>query len=88
MIKYETKYHIKREIGMSVLLQISFVSNDNKVLRRGSFPLRGKKREQIALEWWKQIKREMPFDCELEKVTCDGEDITEIVKEMERAPLD
>jgi hypothetical protein len=74
-------------MSMNVLIQISFVSNDNEVLRRGSFPLKGKKKELVALGWWKQIKREMPFDCELEKVSCDGEDITEKVKEIENAPL-
>jgi excinuclease UvrABC helicase subunit UvrB len=73
---------------MTVLIVIHYISNDNKVFRRGSFPLRGKTKEVVALEFWKWIKREMPFECEIEKITCDGEDITEKVIEMEKAPLD
>jgi hypothetical protein len=81
-------YDKKREVLlMNVLVQISFVSNDNKVLQRGTFPLRGKKKEQVALEWWIQIRRKMPFGGNLEKVVVDGEDITEIVMRMEKAPL-
>lgn len=32
----------------------------------------------------KEITREKPFECELEKVIADGEDITEKVKELEQ----
>jgi hypothetical protein len=73
---------------MTVLIVIHYKSNDNKIFRRGSFPLRGKSKEAVALEFWKWIKREMPFECEIEKVIVDGEDITEKVKEMEKAPLE
>jgi hypothetical protein len=73
---------------MSVLIVVHFISSDNKIMQRGSFPLKGKAKEQVAFEWWKQIKREMPYGGELEKITVDGEDITEKVKEMEKAPLD
>jgi hypothetical protein len=72
---------------MTILIVIHYISNDNKVLRRGSFPLRGKTKEQTALEFWKWIKREHPFDCEIEKVTVDGEDITEAVEGLERSKL-
>jgi glycerol-3-phosphate dehydrogenase len=73
---------------MNVLIVIHYISNDNKVMQRGSFPLRGKTKEQVAYEWLRRIKREMPYYEELEKVTADGEDITEKVKELEKAPLD
>jgi hypothetical protein len=73
---------------MTVLIVIHYISNDNKIMRRGSYPLKGKAKEVVALEFWKWIKREMPFECEIDKVTVDGEDITEIVKEMEKSPLD
>jgi hypothetical protein len=72
---------------MNVLIQISFVSNGNKVLQRGSFPLRGKNKVEVAFTWWKQIRREMPFGGVLERVIADGEVITEKVKELEKAPL-
>jgi hypothetical protein len=73
---------------MIVLIVIHFISSDNKIMQRGSFPLKGKAKEVVALEFWKWIKREMPFECEIEKVTVDGEDITEKVKEMDKAPLE
>jgi hypothetical protein len=72
---------------MTVLIVIHYISNENKILRRGSFPLKGKLKEEVALEFWKWIKREMPFECEFEKVTVDGEDFTEVVKELERSKL-
>lgn len=73
---------------MSVLIVIHYISADNKVMQRGTFPLKGKTKEQVAYEWLKQIKRQMPYYEELEKVTADGEDITEKVKEMEKFPLE
>lgn len=72
---------------MNVAIQIYFTSNENEVLRRNSVPARGKSKEQLAFEWWRQIKREMPYGAELQKVIADGEDITEIIKEKERALL-
>jgi hypothetical protein len=68
---------------MNITIQIHFNSNENKVLRSRTFPLRGKKPEKVAYEWFKQIRREMPFGAVLEKVICKGEDITEKVKELE-----
>jgi hypothetical protein len=73
---------------MTVLIVIHFISSENKIMQRGSFPLKGKTKEVVAFEWWKQIRREMPYGGELEKVTANGEDITEKVKEMEKAPLE
>ena len=68
---------------MNVVIEIHFISNENKVLQRGSFPLRRMKPEQVAFDFWKQIKREMPFGAELDTLLIDGEDKTEIIKEME-----
>jgi glycerol-3-phosphate dehydrogenase len=67
---------------MNVLIVIHYISNDNKVMQRGSFPLRGKTKVQVAYEWLRQIKREMPYYEELEKVIVDGEDITELVLKL------
>lgn len=71
-----------------IVLQIHYITNENKVLQRGTFPLKGRTHEKVALDFWKQIKRSMPFECELEKVIVDGEDRTEKVKEIEIAPLE
>ncbi len=52
-------------------------------MQQGSFPHQGKKREEAALGFWKRIKREHPFECEIEKILVDGEDITQLVKDLE-----
>jgi glycerol-3-phosphate dehydrogenase len=72
---------------LSVLIVIHYISNDNKVMQRGSFPLRGKTREQVAFEWLRQIKREMPYYEKLEKVLADGEDITDLIKNLENTNI-
>ncbi|MEH7012435.1 hypothetical protein V7087_16745 [Neobacillus niacini] len=73
---------------MNILIQISYTSNDNKVMHQGSFPLKRKTKEEVAFEFWSWIKKEHPYECEIEKVIVDGEDITEKVKELAKAPLD
>jgi hypothetical protein len=75
---------------MNSTIQIHYIETESKikVLQRGSFPLKGKKQEQVAYKWWKQIRRESSMNLELEKVIANGEDITELVKELEKAPLD
>lgn len=69
---------------MNVTIQIHYISNKIKVLKRGSFPLKGKKREVVAFDWWRKIRRDMPFGAELEQIIADGEDITDLVKELEK----
>ncbi|WHZ05844.1 hypothetical protein QNH48_14985 [Neobacillus sp. YX16] len=69
---------------MTVLLVIHYIAIevDTKIMRKWETPLRGKKPEEVALKWWKEIIREYHIDLELEKVTSDGEDITELVNEL------
>ncbi|MDR7077367.1 hypothetical protein J2Y03_002391 [Neobacillus niacini] len=67
---------------MNVTIHVYYKTNDNNVLRRGNFPLKGRKSEMVALEFWKWIKRNHPFECEIEKIIVDGEDITEKVKKI------
>jgi lysylphosphatidylglycerol synthetase-like protein (DUF2156 family) len=75
---------------MNVTIQIHYieVESETGILQRGSFPLKGKKREQVAYNWWRQIKREMTVEIAIEQVIADGEDITELVMKLEKAPLD
>jgi hypothetical protein len=54
----------------------------SKILQGGSFLLKGRKPEKVAFDWWTQIQREMNVD-RLEQVLCDGEDITQLVKNMD-----
>jgi hypothetical protein len=72
---------------MNVVISIHYITNENKVLRRGSFPVQRKTSEEVALDFWKWIKKEHPYECEIEKVLCDGEDITEKVKELENTNI-
>lgn len=57
------------------------------MLQGGTFPLRGRKPEQVAIEWIKQIKKEVYFDELLEVIVDGSEDITEKVLEIEKAQL-
>lgn len=38
---------------------------------------------EVALNWFREIQREMNVGS-LERVLCNGEDITEIIKEMDK----
>lgn len=75
---------------MIVLIQIHYIATEyhSKTLQRGEFQLKGRKPEVVAYKFWRWIKREIPVDIELEKVICDGEDITELVRELEKASLE
>lgn len=73
---------------MTVNIRIKYSFPAGRAQQGGSFPLRGRKPEQIAFEWIRQIKKEVNFE-ELLEVIVDGkEDITEKVLELEKAPLD
>lgn len=41
---------------IEVTIEIHYIAS-GKVLQSGSFPLRGKQPAQVALEFWKQIKK-------------------------------
>jgi hypothetical protein len=73
---------------MNVAISISYQSKSgNNIMQRGSFPVKGRKHEVVALEFWKWIKREMSYECTIELVIADGKDITDKVKNLE-APLE
>jgi hypothetical protein len=70
---------------MNVTIEIHYIASYTKSMQAGSFPLRGRRPEQVALDWWKQIKKEMSYHAKLEKVIMNGDqDITELVKELEK----
>lgn len=68
---------------MNVSIRIDYKSN-SKVSQSAYLPLRGRRAEQVALRWWKEIKREMSYRAELEIVTADGKDITQLVRDFRR----
>jgi hypothetical protein len=70
---------------MNVIIEIHYIA-DSRIAQKASFPLRGKQPVQVALDFWKQIKKEMSYYAKLEKVIVDGKkDITDLVKELERS---
>lgn len=42
---------------MNVLIRMDYMS-DSKISQAGTFPLKGRKSEQVALAWWKQLKKQ------------------------------
>jgi hypothetical protein len=64
-----------------ISISIRYTSPAGPVLQQGEFYLRGKKPEQIALNWWKQIQREVYTD-ELISVEVNNEDITDKIKPL------
>jgi hypothetical protein len=75
---------------MNITIRIIYtaIEVESKSMRSGSFPLKGRKPEEVAYEFWKWIKSEEPLELVMEKVIVDGEDITEQVKELEKGPLE
>jgi hypothetical protein len=71
---------------MNITIEIHYKA-DSKLMQRASFPLRGKKPERVAYEFWKSIKKEMPYPVVLEEVLAAGEDVTQQVKELEKQEL-
>ncbi|MBT2656602.1 hypothetical protein J7E81_15390 [Bacillus sp. ISL-18] len=71
---------------MNITIEIHYKADSN-IMQRASFPLKGRKPEYIALQFWKDIKKELPYNAVLEQVISAGEDITEKVKELEKQQL-
>jgi dGTP triphosphohydrolase len=69
---------------MNIFIRIDYLTG-SKITQSGTFPLKGKSREQFALEWWKYLKRENSYRATLEKVMANEEDITQQVKDLEEA---
>jgi hypothetical protein len=68
---------------MNLSIRIDYKS-DSKITQSGTFPLRGRTPEQVALAFWKQIKKETSYRGVLETVTANGQDITQLVKDLEK----
>ena len=69
---------------MNVTIEIHYTV-DSKIAQKGSFPLREKNADQVALDFWKQIQKEMSNRAILDNAIVNGdEDVTEFVKELEK----
>ncbi|MEH7157490.1 hypothetical protein [Neobacillus drentensis] len=72
---------------MNVVIEIHY-SSGSRALQKGSFQLRGRKPEKVALEFWKQIKKDMSHRAILEKVIANGDqDITQLVIDLEKQEM-
>ena len=68
---------------MYITIEIHY-KGASRATRSDSFQLRGKKPEEVALSFWKQIKSDMSYRAELEKVIMNGDqDITQLVRNLE-----
>lgn len=65
-----------------VFITIHYLGPAGRIEQSGSFPLRGKHPEDIALDWWEKVSR--GYQRELEMITADGEDITKKVLELRK----
>ncbi|MFJ5762753.1 hypothetical protein ACIQAA_27215 [Neobacillus sp. NPDC093182] len=75
-------------MNVNITIEIHYRAFTSKCAQHGSFQSKGRKPEFIAYHWWKQIKKEMSYHAELEKVLVDGDkDITEIVNVLEKQEL-
>jgi hypothetical protein len=64
-----------------------FRTQVHKTRQAGEFPLKGRKPEQIAVEWLYQISKEGTWVEEVYEVLANGEDITEKVIKLREAPF-
>lgn len=68
---------------MNITIEIHYEAG-SRGFKCGEFQLRGRDHEYVALQFWKQIKKELSYRAALEKVIVDGDrDITQLVKDLE-----
>lgn len=66
-----------------VFLRIHYTSPAGRSERKGNFPLRGLRPEEVAFDWWeKDVGR--GYQKKLDKILADGVDITEKVLEVRK----
>ncbi|MDR4950405.1 hypothetical protein [Neobacillus cucumis] len=71
----------------AISIEIHYIAS-SQLMQRGSFLLRGRRPEQIALAFWKQIQREMSYHARLEKIIVDGDkDFTKLVTDLKKQEL-
>lgn len=67
---------------MTITIEIHYTAA-SRSYQKGAFQHRGRKPEVIALEFWKQIQKDLSYHALLEKVLASEEDITQLVKDLE-----
>jgi hypothetical protein len=69
---------------MNVFIKIDYIASA-RVSQSGLFPLRGRTPEKVALKWWKYLKKETSYRATISTVLADGQDITQLVKDLEES---
>lgn len=68
---------------MNATFEIHY-KGSSQLMQRASFPLKGKRPEFVAYQWWQHIRKEMSYHVTLEQVIVNGDqDITQMVLDME-----
>jgi hypothetical protein len=70
-----------------ITIQLKYISQGIRVRRGGTFPLKGRLPINVALDWIKEIKKEMEIAEILEVIYDGNNDITEEVNKFVKAPL-
>jgi hypothetical protein len=69
---------------MTITIEIHYKAA-SRIMQRASFSVKGRKPEYIALQFWKQIQKDMSYRAILEQVFVNGDnDITQLVKDLEK----
>ncbi|MEH7248958.1 hypothetical protein V7114_19490 [Neobacillus niacini] len=68
---------------MNITIEIHYATS-SRAYQKGSFQHRGKRPEMVALEFWKQIQKDLSYNAVLEKVISAGQDITQLVEDLEK----
>jgi hypothetical protein len=69
---------------MNVVIEVHY-KYESRALQTGTFPLRGRKPERVALDFWQQIKKEMSYHAVIEKIICNGDQvITQLMIDLEK----
>jgi FAD synthase len=81
---------------MTITIRIIYRGYAARIMRRGSFSVNtfefdidsNQEAARVAYEWVKQIRREAHIEEIIEVVYDQDKDITELVRELEKAPLE
>ncbi|MFT9496934.1 MULTISPECIES: hypothetical protein [Bacillota] len=71
---------------MAILITIKYDSPAGLVTQQGIFQTKGKRPEELAFNWWQEIKRTVFFDRLIKVELNESENITETILQMEKAP--
>ncbi len=72
---------------MNISIKIRYNSPAGIVTQGGTFSLKRRRPEQVAMEWLQEIKRQVNYEGLIEVIIDGNQDITNLVREMEKSQL-